>query len=238
MDVYQTLGYGFHFAHWYRLLLFSEQIAIVAGILQFFGYVLYIRQALRHELEPNPSTWLMFAYGTALLTALELDMGASMPLLILPIVCAVLSVYVAYECWKRGTLGWPDEWEDRAAFVADLLLTVGYIGAWVLLALGDITPAVRAQATLWFLVFSNATTLTAFTPLLRDAYSNPDHEHAPSWLVWSMAYTALGLATALSVGVYSPLMIYPVSNAMLHGLVAWLARPSRHNRLPMQRVSV
>lgn len=206
------------------------QFAIIAGFVQVLGYALYIRKILRRELEPNPAAWLMFAYGTALLTILEFDIGAEIELLILPIICATLSIGVAYICWHRGSLGWPEHPADRFAFIADIVLTVGYIFAWWMTVYGSITESERESATIVFLILSNLTTLTAFSPLLRDAYLNPSRERSSAWFVWSLAYATLGIATIMNHGVLTSLMIYPAMNAVLHFAVGWFARPSRRRR--------
>ncbi len=203
------------------------QLGVGAAFLQVGGYLLYIRQSVRNELDPNPATWLMFAYGTTLLTILELDLGAGFELLFLPVTCSVLGVYVAYLCWKKGTLGWPKHSADRTAFGADIVLTFGYIGAWWLSLSGSISDDMRGASTLAFLIFSNLTTVTAFAPLLRDAYLNPKNERSQAWVVWTGAYVLLAIATFQTHGMVTPLMVYPVTSAVLHGLVAWLARPSR-----------
>jgi hypothetical protein len=216
--------------------LTTVQVAIVAGVGQVLGYVLYIRGSLRHELEPNPAAWLMFAYGTALLTILEFDIGAERELLILPIICATLSIGVAYICWHRGSLGWPEHPADRFAFIADIVLTAGYIAAWWMVGYGSITETERESATIVFLVLSNLTTLTAFSPLLRDAFLSPDHERSSAWVVWSLAYATLGIATAMNHGFMTPLMIYPAMNTVLHFAVGWFARPSRRRRRRLKKV--
>src|SRR3989344_871854 len=140
-------------------------LGIAAGLLQAFGYVMYVRESLREEIHPNPATWLMFAYGVALLTILEWDRDASFALLVLPIVCGVMSIFVAVLCWRQGTLRWVGEWEDTwevRAFGGDLTLTVLYAGAGVLYALPLLSEEWRSFAALVFLIGSNATTFTAF----------------------------------------------------------------------------
>lgn len=218
---------------WYEVLrdavsaLTSMQLGVLAGSLQILGYTLYIRKTLRSEVEPNPATWLMFAYGTTLLTILELDVGAALPLLILPISCAILGAYVAYLCWHRGKLSWPKDVEDRIAFIADLLLTAAYLAAWYLLTRGTINESERKTLALLFLLFSNMTTVTAFIPLLRGAYRHPHKERPFAWIVWTSAYIVLGIATGQEHGFVSMLLVYPASSALLHGLVALLSRRTR-----------
>ena len=108
-------------------------LGLLAGVLQLVGYLLYVRD---EEIEPNPVTWLMFAYGTMLLTMLEWDRQASAGELALPLVCSSMAVFVAGRCWWRARRAdpsrywprewWPDDWRDRASFQADLALTARY----------------------------------------------------------------------------------------------------------------
>jgi len=205
-------------------------LGIIAGLLQACGYALYIRGSLRKEIDPNAATWFMFAYGVALLTVLEWDRGANLALTILPIVCATLSVVMASICLRRGTLRWPSEWEDKwelRAFLGDISLTVLYGGAWVLYVFSFLGEEQRSLAALAFLFGSNATTFTAFAPILRGTYMHPQKERPLPWLLWSSAYVVLGVATVLEHGLWTELLIYPASNAVLHAAVAWFARPWR-----------
>lgn len=195
-------------------------LGIAAGALQALGYVLYVRQALRKENAPNAATWFMFAYGTALLGILEFDREAEWPLLFLPAICATGSCVVAYLCWRRGKLRWPKEWQDGVAFASDIILTALYAGAWGLATFGALSEGQRGDAILMFLICSNLTTLTAFTPLLRGA---EQHETPVPWVVWTFAYALLGMATYEQHGFSTELMIYPVLNVMLHGRVAFAA---------------
>ena len=69
-------------------------LGIISGFLQLLGYILYIRNP---DIDPNPVTWFMFAYGTGILAILEWDASATWPELFLPITCAVFSIYVSYQ---------------------------------------------------------------------------------------------------------------------------------------------
>lgn len=199
-------------------------LAVASGLLQALGYIFYLRGVLHHGITPNPTTWLMFAYGTFLLGVLEYSRGAEWELLLLPAICAILSVVVALICWKRGTLRWPKGWENRTVFIADILLTIGYCGAWAFVTYGLVSESERALTNLVFLICSNLTTLTAFTPLTLEAKRNPKGEQILPWTIWTSAYAVLGIATYLEHGWGTELMIYPVLNAVLHASVAWLVR--------------
>lgn len=197
--------------------------AILSGLFQALGYLVYIQKSLRKEIEPNPSTWLMFAYGTATLTVLEWDRNASWDLLILPIVCSILSLRIAFICFRHGKIRMPEHWMDRAAFGIDLLLTAAYIWVWWSAQSSVITETTRDTLVLAFLLCSNASTIVSFIPLLRDARENPEHEHPLPWLIWTTAYCMLGYVTWLQHGWWHEFMVYPASNAFLHGLVCVFA---------------
>lgn len=202
-------------------------LGILASILQVFGYGLYIRHTLREEIDPNPSSWLMWAYGTALIALLEWDRGAPLEVLLLPVVCAACSIFVAYLAWRKNKRLFPTHQADWAAFLADVALTVGYVTAALLVAFNLLNEEGKGMATLVFLLLSNATTITTFSPMIRNLWVNPHHESQSPWLMWTLAYAFLALATWFEYGLWSEFMIYPVLNLIFHPLVFWLIRPAR-----------
>ena len=207
-------------------------LGVISGFLHTAGYGLYIRMSFTQKIKPHPLTWVMFAYGTLLLTVLEWDQSAHWTLLILPVVCTTLAFFVAFLCWKRGTLREPKDKWDIVAFIADLVLTFMYVSAGLSLYLDLISEETKNAATIIFLVGSNATTLTAFWPTLRGTKKDPHQEHAAPWIIWTCAYIVLGIATLIEAGPWSVLMVYPLMGAVLHGAVAWLSRSSRQAKFP------
>jgi hypothetical protein len=210
-------------------------LGLAAGLFQLVGYLLYVRD---DGIAPNPVTWLMFAYGTLLVTALEWDRNATLPELLLPGVCSSMAVFVAVRCWWRARRRdparlwprdwWPSDWRDRIAFQTDVALTVLYLGAAVLVASDRISGEARDLWVAVFLVAANLTTLSAFFPLVRGVIEDPSRERTAPWAVWTLAYTLLGLTTYAAHGeLRSELMLYPALNAILHGSVAVLSRKSR-----------
>ncbi len=210
---------------------------IIAGLLQFVGYVMYIKD---EHIDPNPVTWFMFAYGTILLTVLEWDSDATLAELILPSVCSAMSIYVSYRCWKKARIKnpqqwwprdwWPEDRRDKISFQIDIILTCGYVLAWTLLMADLLAEEQKAWAVLVFLVGSNLTTISSFVPLLRGTFNDPSIERSMPWVVWTLAYVLLIPITFFAQGTFwHELMIYPVLSAVFHGLVAWYARPQRRS---------
>lgn len=201
-----------------------EHMAILAGLLQACGYFFYLTFCLKDETKPNPTSWLMFAYGTATLTLLEWDHEAKWTMLLLPVVCALLSLLVAWFCFKKGTLAWPKKWIDRSAFLTDVTLTIGYISIWFLQKYGPVSTEDKATLVLIFLVITNLSTMVSFVPLITGTLDDPRTEHPLPWFVWASAYATLGLVTFREEGTFwSVFMIYPVMNTFLHGSIGILA---------------
>jgi hypothetical protein len=196
--------------------------SLLAALLQLIGYITYIRLSIKHEVVPNGATWLMFAYGVSLLTVLEWDNGAHPFLLFLPITCAILAVVTAVICGMQGTIKWPEDRADQVSFLLDVILTLVYCFTAILASRETIDNNIKTIALNWFLIISNATAFTSFTPLLRGVWKNPRVENPLPWIIWTLAYFLLGCATVAESD-NSVILIYPISNFLLHGLVAVLA---------------
>jgi hypothetical protein len=194
----------------------SQYLGLIAGGGQLIAYLVYIRYFLKGAIRPNPISWIMFAYGTSLMLFLEWQVGATWEVLLLPAVCALMSVVVALMCFSRGAPA-PADTAERIAFGADIGLTFGYIAL-----MGRIGTSPFFNAA--FVVASNATTITAFVPILLSTWRNPEHEKAAPWVLWTFAYGLLAITTWYSTGLSEPtLLIYPIASVLLHGAIASLA---------------
>jgi hypothetical protein len=206
----------------------GNALSLLAGVMQAIGYFIYLRGSVRREIDPNATTWLMFAYDTTLLVILHATLGADPMILLLPAVCASCSIGVAVLGWFRTGLRWPEDRTDRTALTSCLLLTAGYVSVTVLLTQGLISSELHRHASIALLVFSNSTTCVSFLPLLRSVWRDRASERPGAWLVWSLAYGLLVVSTLLHQGWRAPeLALYPVCNMLLHLTVAWLAYPGR-----------
>ena len=197
-------------------------LGALAALLQATGYALYLRHALRSETRPNPASWLMFAYGTALVVVLETAAGGTWPVLLLPAVCAASSVVVAAVTFRAGaTLRTLDQ-ADQVAFGLDIALTIAYVAVWLARALHLVEPRLFTLAGSFLLVGAAATSITSFVPIVRSTYRVPGGERPGPWIVWTAAYAALGAATLLTADAPA-LLVYPGVNVLLHSLVAGLS---------------
>lgn len=208
-------------------------LGILAAVLQAAGYLAYGFKVLKRDITPNAASWLMFAYGTTFLVILEWDRDANIALLILPAVCALLSICVALYCLREVRRAWwPEHPSEKLSFLLDVLLTIAYLFTWIQLIQGGITEADKDVAEIFILMCWNVGIFTAFYPLLRQVYKNPSTEHATPWIVWTCAYACLTLLTLIEQRGIDELLLYPVVCTGVHGFIAvqtarWRLR---HNR--------
>lgn len=201
----------------------TEGIAIGAACTHVLGYCVYISLVRRGVIEANPLSWLMFAYGTALLSFLEYRTGASWRELLLPVACSVSSAVVAALCIRPSRLG-RLAFSDVFSFAIDVLLTAVYVAIWIAQGRG-LNEASAEIAVIGLLISANAATVASFAPILRSTYEQPDHERVAPWILWTLAYGLLLVVTLKGSPSASawPLLLYPGLNAIFHFAVAVLA---------------
>jgi hypothetical protein len=176
----------------------------------------------------------MFAYGTAILTVLEWDSAATIPELILPLTCSVLGIVVSARCWWKARRAnpqrwwpkdwWPEDYWEKISFISDIAITVGYVAIWIFATYALISLEDKVIAIWLFLFLSNLTTFPGFYPILHTTWNNPERENWLPWAVWTIAYGLLGYLTYYTHGAFwHILMFYPLSNALMHGMVSLFA---------------
>lgn len=208
-------------------------LGFLSATIQLLGYIFYIKKTNRSDISPNPTTWLIFAFDTAILVFLEAIAGASIALLLLPFICSFFAMYIAWLVRKSGRLQWPTSKIDSYILISSIFIAIIYTTLFFISEFGFITNSTLLIVSYGFLILSNVNTYVAFIPLLREVYITPEHEHAGPWTVWTVSYSLLTIVTYLEVGFSRDgliLYVYPISCLILHTLVAWLARDSRKIR--------
>lgn len=220
-------------------MTFPFYLGMLAAAIQAWAYVLYIRD---DNIDPNPTTWFMFAYGTGLLAIMAWQTSATIAELILPTICSIFSIYISARCWWRAVKAdptrlwprgwWPDDFWEKVSFVLDIIITLIYVTASVLGESSILTKEQRYWAVLVSLFLSNVSTFIQFYPILRETYLHPDRENSKPWAVWAGAYGTLAMVTYMQHGeIWHHLMFYPLSSCFLHLLMAWFARPKRQKEV-------
>ncbi len=205
-------------------------LGFLSGVVQLLGYYYYIKKTKREDISPNPTTWLIFAFDTALLVALEAVAGATFSILFLPLACAGGAIYVAWLVRKNGSLCWPTDTVDLYILKFGIFIAVAYTALFTLWHFQIVSGELLHLAGFSFLALSNLNTFVAFTPILRDVYTSPLQEHAGPWTIWTIAYGLLTILTYLEVGNNQEeyiFFLYPVSCLFLHASMAFLARDAR-----------
>jgi len=201
-------------------------VAVLSGVLQIAAYSVYYAKSRTHRITPNPTSWLMWSYGTLFVLILEFDRDAPLQILLLPAACALSSLAIAFLCWRSGTLRWPELLTDKAALSSDIALTFAYAGAWFLLAHELLSPEGREAAVILILVFTTLSTFVTFIPMVHHTWDHPEEEHWLPWVMWTIAYGLLGVTTLMADHWTPELMLYPINCMLLHGAVAYLSRPN------------
>lgn len=202
-------------------LLTSELFGIMAGVLQSIGYFWYLRGIRKGSISAHPLTWIMFAYGTVLLTFLEWRIGAKWQSLILPGVCTLLGLITAYYSLKHTYEG-KIAFLDKISFGTDVLITLAYMVVGTKYANGLITGAEEQRTVSFLLVCWNIGIATSFAPLVRNVVHQPSLESPRPWVWWTGAYVLLLLSSVLA-DEQALLLLYPFLNVVAHGAVALLS---------------
>jgi hypothetical protein len=197
-------------------------LSAASAILQVSAYLVYLHQASKDVVEPNPLHWLMCAYGMIFFVVLEWNAGVSLPLLAMPAACAVMSVLVAVHAFRDGINKERIERSDLFAFGFDVMLTIVYATASILEHRGILTEAQLHVANIATIIAWNISILTTFYPTIRETLSCPHQEHPLAWTMWAGAYVLLLVATILSGG-DSVHLLYPTLEGIVHVSVAFLA---------------
>lgn len=204
----------------------SIYLGILAGILQIVGYFLYTKEVLASRVKPNTASWAIWAYGNILVTLSYITVAQDISKEILPIACAISSLVVFGIFLKKGKFQ-PLDRIDKIVFGFDIILTV----AWWLLSDIKIFPTPDLNILIHILFITS--TIASFVPIIRELKEHPSIEKPGPWLVWSLAYSMLGVAVILDwIGWEA--FIYPSVYFVLHFLVAIMCEDFQYHKKLMK----
>ena len=175
----------------------SIVLGVFAGMIQLSAYWLYNK----HVTRPNAVSWGLWAFAATLEMGSYLSMTEDVVKNILPIACALASIYIFVKTLIKRQYAWPDR-QDQVIFAADLGITT----IWAL------TNATVANVLFLLLSF------ISFVPLVRSVRRGDTDEHALPWAVWTVAYILMLASVALRLEDWVELL-YPVVYIIIHGSV-------------------
>lgn len=186
---------------------FQFYIGILAGIIAFVAYFVYIKSIIRGETKPNKITWWIWTFmggviGTSYyFSGAEATLWVAISEFIGPLTIALLSM-------KYGTGGTEDK--------TDFLFLVGAIFSIILWIIFD-NPVVA-------LVTNLAVDVFAVLPTIKHIRKNPDDEGFAGWFItWIADCVNLFAVDKPVFGV----VIYPVYMFVIDGIMVlflWLGK--------------
>lgn len=191
------------------------------------GYGIYILMLLADGVQPNATSWSLWALGGAIeawsfrkvIQASHLSSTKRWwlgPFEYTPIVCAVSAVVIAFLGITLGKFEAPEPWEYVIA-TFDLVVVAAYF--LIKSKVGEMRTAARSANLLMVLDI-----FLSFIPIWVSTLMFPEGEVALPWAIWTASYLMLGAMGWSQFDTHWKerrwLIIYPVTSAVFHGLVA------------------
>lgn len=156
-------------------------LGITAGIVHITAYLLYNRNILKDDCDPNNTTWLLWALLGLLNVSSYIKMSRDLVKSILPATSAALRLITLFVTIAKGKWKKPDKWD----------VSVLIIGA--------------GAAIIWY-IYKNAAYANLFLQLCyiisiiptdRGILRGEKNEKILPWLLWSVGHT-LGISVILA----------------------------------------
>ena len=188
----------------------SEALSIAAALVHALGFWLYSARLLRGALAACCASWLMRAFGAAVLFLMWSGAGLPLVYMLHSAVSGFGALLVVILLCGRGC-SIPPARQDIALFAADAALLAIY-----LVLLRDLDAPWAATAVL---AIATLRKVVPYWPLIRSLKEDPGRERPVPWLVWALGY---GLLWQAAVQADLPVIIQVYTFAMA-GLHLWIA---------------
>lgn len=180
-------------------------LGIASGMIQLFGYVIYLKL---NKGDTNAGSWLIWTLSAGIdLYSYDYITKGDLIKEILPITCAVACIVTFMCLLVRGHFRMPDKTDWRLISFDTLISIVWW---------QNLVSAIAANIML------QVTTLMSAVPMIRGIISGKEEENPIPWAIWSTAYMLQTGSVILRLDHWSELA-YPVSNAISHLAILYAA---------------
>lgn len=202
---------------------------IASLFLMLAGYAIYILLILGDLVEPNSTSWSLWALGgiveawsywKVVTTTVSGERRKSeLGFVLAPIACAILAIVLTAIAVANGKFGLPDTWEIVVA-----ILDISVIFTYVIIkaVTGEEGKAARFAGALMVVDI-----VLSFLPIWYSTWQNPGAESVVPWTIWSCSYAVIAFAALMQLDKSKRerawLFLYPAISTFTHGFVAFLA---------------
>jgi len=180
-------------------------LATTAGIVQLFGYWIYVQSI---DGKVNAGSWLIWTLsaGVDLISYLYVT-EANWLKSILPAACALACIVTFLFLLTKGHFSMPDK-SEWGMVAVDTVISLTW---WA-----KILSVIGANLML------QASTLFSAIPMIRGLLSGKETEAVRPWAIWTLAYTIHTAAICLALDSWVELA-YPAANLVTHAAVLYFA---------------
>jgi hypothetical protein len=185
----------------------NEMLAILASMMHIIAFIIYNKQLLSNNNEPNIVTWAIWAFESLFNVASYFVMSGDWIKTLLPTISSLFCIEIFFVALFKGKFGRIGKFDIAALFT----------GIFAALVWWQFKSATFAN------LIAQACVAIGFVPTFKSVWKSPKTEKPVVWFVWSFAYI-VGLAVVLTrwQSQYQDLVLY-VCGIIFHAAVGILA---------------
>ena len=165
-------------------------VSVIAVILSFIGYGIYIRDILKRKIKPHTFTFLIWGVASSVTWGLQVYGGAGVGAWITVVVSAIC-IFIFFLCLKYG------EKKITSLDIVFLILALFALFLWLVV-----------KQPVWSVILLVAIDLLGFAPTVRKSWNKPHEEGLFTWELTAFRH-ALGIIALEKFNILT--LLYPVT---------------------------
>ena len=176
---------------------FKIIISIIAIILSFVGYGVYIRDILKRKIVPHTFTFLVWSIASSVTWALQVYGGAGVGSWV-TLSVALICIFIFFLCLKYG--------EKHITFLDILFLLLSLLGLFLWIVV---------KQPVWSIIILVSSDVMGFAPTIRKSWNKPYEEGLFTWEITAFRH-GLSLFALEKFNILT--ILYPVVWAVVNAL--------------------